>query len=84
MNGTTPGLVLRRVLEQRGSIDLDDRTRRQLAGDVRDVADAAAVNAAELERDLVLRALRGLAVETELGPCVPLRLVEQTLAAGAS
>jgi hypothetical protein len=83
VNGATPGLVLRRVLEQRGSLDLNDRTRRQLAGDVRDLSDAAAVNAAELERDLALRALRGLAVETELGPCVPLRLVEQTLG-GAS
>jgi hypothetical protein len=50
VNGATPGLVLRRVLEQRGSLDLNDRTRRQLAGDVRDLSDAAAVNAAELER----------------------------------
>jgi hypothetical protein len=83
VNGATPGLVLRRVLEQRGSLDLTDRTRRQLAGDVRDLSDAAAVNAAELERDLALRTLRGLAVETELGLCVPLRLVEQTLG-GAS
>jgi hypothetical protein len=83
VNGAAPGLVLRRLVEHRGLLHLDDRTARQLAGDVRALADAAAVNAAELERHLALRTLRAYAVETELGPCVPLRLVEQTLADGA-
>jgi hypothetical protein len=83
VNGATPGLVLRRVLDHRGLLHIDDRLARQLARDVRDLADAAAVNAAELERDLAVRALPGMAVEADLGPCVPLRLVEQTLG-GAS
>lgn len=78
------GLALARILDHRGALVVGDSLSRALQADVRALADAAAVNASELERDLALRNLRRQAVETELGPAVPLRLVEQYLAAGAS
>jgi hypothetical protein len=76
-------ITFQRLVQERGTVVITDALAQLLREHVRDSAMAAATQAAELQRDLTLRHLTGLAVETELGPCVPLRLVEQALGGGS-